>query len=72
MSARADHLAVLVDQAAVGLEREERLRRSGDGERIDDAGEDGEEPEKYGGRAKKSEHDGLPFSSHPAAKGRRR
>ncbi len=37
---RADHLAVLLDQAAIGLVRKGQLRDAGHAERIDQTGDD--------------------------------
>src|SRR5690348_14128932 len=52
----ADHLAVLLEQAAVGLMRKDELRDAGDGERIDKARDDGHSDDHHDGGTDLSEH----------------
>ena len=56
----ADHLAVLLDQAAIGLMRKDELRNAGHAERVDEAGDDGHHDDHHDGRADLAEHMGDP------------
>ena len=52
----ADHLPVLLDQAAVGLMRKDELRDPGHAERIDEAGDDGHDDDHHDGGADLAQH----------------
>ena len=54
----ADHRAVLLDQAAIGLVREEELREPGHAERVDKTGDDGHDDDHHDGGTDLSQHGG--------------